>query len=173
MFESIVTFFAGFAAAYLLTWPALIGLVLVGTVFEYNEARGWAVFTGLLALATAYFFFEVPFVDVVIYALAYLAIGFVWSFWRYKRYVTTEAEKIRNSSSSTEIKRMYAERLKPADHLDTITAWIFIWPFSFLESIAGDLIDLVQTLVRRVFRGVYHKLYTLTVQDLLNPVDRT
>jgi hypothetical protein len=169
MFETIATFFAGFAAAYILTWPTLIGLVLVGTVFEYNGARGWAVFIGLVASATAYFFFDVPFVDVLIYALIYLAIGFVWSFWRYRRFVTTEADNIRSSSFSPDMKRRSAENLRPSNHLDTITAWIFIWPFSFLESVAGDLIDIIQTLVKKVFRGVYHTLYTRAVRDLVAP----
>jgi hypothetical protein len=163
----MINFFAGLATGYLLTWPTLIGLFLFGTLFEYNGARGWAVFVGLVALVIAFFFFTVPLQTIAIYAVAYGVIGTLWSFWRYKRFVEEEAEYIRNESYDAETKARRAKQLHPTQNLDTITAWIIIWPFSFVESVAGDLINFVQTLVTKVFKGVYNKIYNAAVSDLL------
>ena len=69
MFETLFVFLSGMATAYLLTWPALIVLLVLGILFEHNGARGWAVFTGLVAIATSYFFFAVPFETMIVYAV--------------------------------------------------------------------------------------------------------
>lgn len=167
MFETIFIFLSGMATAYLLTWPALIALLVLGIFFEHNGARGWAVFTGIVAMAVSFFFFAVPLETLVVYAVGYIAVGLVWSFWRYKRYVEVEAAKIREMSANAERKADYAKRLAPNNNLDTITAWILIWPFSAIENVLGDLINAVQALVTKVFKGVYHRIYTSLVGDLL------
>jgi len=167
MFETISVFFAGLATAYLLTWPGLIALFILGILFEHNGARGWAVFTGIVSIAVGYFFFAVPLADLAIYAVGYVLVGLVWSFWRYKRFVETEVASIKERISNPETRRTRAEDLHPTKNLDTITAWILIWPFSAVESVVGDVINVIQTLVQKVFKGVYHKIYTSATADLI------
>jgi hypothetical protein len=50
--------------------------------------------------------------------------------------------------------------------LPTITAWITIWPFSLVENFVGDIINFIQDLVQKVFRGIYHKIYDSAVAAL-------
>lgn len=160
-------FFAGifgFAAGLLLTWPALIGLVVLGILFEHNGARGWAVFTALVLAATAYFFFDVSLATIAIGAAGYVAIGLLWSFWRYKRHAQKVVEQTLGGSAHD--KEHALRRLHPRAMLSTITAWIMIWPFSMVENITGDIINLIQDLVRKVFRGIYHRIYDSAVSQL-------
>ena len=154
----------GFAAGILLTWPALIVLLFVGILFEHNGARGWAVFTALAVAAVSYFFFSVSLLSIAIGAVGYIVIGLIWSFWRYKRHAQTVVEAKRNSSATD---KEYALRaLHPKAMLGTITAWIVIWPFSMVENLVGDVINFVQELVTKFFRGVYHRIYDSAVAAL-------
>lgn len=168
MFE----FLAGVFTGYVLTWPTLIALFVFGTLFEYNEARGWAVFTAIVALLVSFFYFDVPLGTLAVYAAGYVAIGVVWSFWRYKRYVEVRADKIRemynDPNKDQHLRRSFINDLRPTSNLDTITAWIVIWPFSFVESVAGDLINFIQNLVTKTFKAVYLKIYTSALGDLAN-----
>lgn len=160
-------FFAGlvgFLAGFLLTWPALIVLVVLGVLFEHNGARGWALFTAIIVAACAYFFFNVSLITIGIGAVAYIAVGLVWSFWRYKRHASKVVEENRDADSRS--KEIALQRLHPKAMLGTITAWIMIWPFSMVENIIGDLITAIQLLVTKFFRGVYHKVYDSAVAAL-------
>lgn len=156
-----------FVAGFLLSWPALIGLALIGVLFEHNGARGWAVTTALVLAASAYFFFAVPLLTILIGAAAYLVAGVAWSVWRYKRYVDKTVEKYKAENEA--VRRRVIEALHPKAMLSTLTAWILIWPFSLVENIAGDLINAIQALVTKVFRGVYHSIYNKAVAALNLP----
>lgn len=165
MFETI----AFLITAYVLTWPALVLLLLVGIAFEHCGARKWAVFTGIVAIAVSYFYFNVSLTQILYAVAAYVAVGVVWSFWRYKVYVTDQVAKIKELSAkafSADSRNRMIENLAPTKNLGMITAWIIIWPFSAVESILGDVIRAVQALVTKVFKGVYHKIYTSQVKGL-------
>lgn len=155
---------AGFAAGLILTWPALIVLFVLGILFEHNGARGWSVFTALVAAATAFFFFSVSLMTIAIGAVAYVIIGLVWSFWRYKRHAAKVVEE--NKGLDKMYRERAIERLHPKAMLPTITAWILIWPFSMVENITGDIINFIQSLVTKFFRGVYHRIYDAAVSAL-------
>lgn len=168
MFASIGTFLAGMATAYLLTWPAFVVLCLLGILFEHNGRRGWAVFTGLVTLAVSYFFFAVPLTVLAYYVGAYAVAGLVWSFWRYGRYVKASVERIKADSyiKDTEYAR-YAAELAPSKNVDTITAWVIIWPFSVVENLTGDIISVAQYMVTNAFKSVYNSIYNRMVSDLV------
>lgn len=154
----------GFLAGLLLTWPAFIALVFLGILFEHNGARGWAVFAALVLAAVSYFFFHVALMSIAIGAGAYLAFGVVWSFWRYKRHAANVVEQYKDADKRE--KDIAIARLHPKAMLSTITAWIVIWPFSMVENVVGDLITAIQTLVSKIFRGVYHRIYDAAVGQL-------
>jgi uncharacterized membrane protein len=154
----------GFIAGFMLTWPALIALLVLGILFEHNGARGFAVFTTLVTMAVAYFFFSIPLMTVLLGAVAYVAIGLVWSFYRYKRHASYVVEKNKNEGQST--KERALKELHPKAMLPTITAWILVWPFSLVENFVGDIITGIQTLVQKIFRGIYHRIYDSAVAAL-------
>lgn len=160
-------FFAGvfaFLAGFMLSWPALLILAGFGVLFEHNGSRGWAVTTMLLLAATCYFFFAVPLLTILIGAAVYLVVGVIWSVWRYKRHVDKVVEANKDESATT--RNFVLRDLHPKAMLSTLTAWIVIWPFSFIEHVTGDLINALQALVTKVFRGVYHKIYNKAVAAL-------
>ena len=157
-FAAIGLFIAGWGVAI------LVGLALLGILFEHNGARGWAVFTALIVAAVAYISFHVSLLMIAIGAVGYIAVGLAWSFWRYKRHAANVVEQNREANAST--KERALALLHPKAMLGTITAWIMIWPFSMVENIVGDLITAIQMLVTKFFRGVYHKVYESAVQAL-------
>ncbi len=156
----------GFITGLLLSWPALIGLAFIGILFEHNGARGWSVFTALVVAATSYFFFSVPLTTICIGSAIYIAVGLIWSFWRYKRHADKVVEANRDAAPRQK-DRAIAE-LHPKAMLGTITAWIIIWPFSMVENIIGDLISAIQLLVQKIFRGIYHRIYESAIAALVS-----
>lgn len=166
MFE----FIAGLATGYLFTWPALVLLLLVGIVFEHKGARGWAVATGLVAMAVSYFYFDVALQTILYLAGAYLVTGLVWSFWRYNVYAKETVKWIKTlqvpDKFSENYRQTHIDNLAPSKNLDRITAWIIIWPFSLVECALGDIINAIQSLVTRVFKGVYSKIYLRHIKSL-------
>jgi hypothetical protein len=168
--DTLFAFFAGIATGYLLTWPALIIMIFCGILSEHNESRGWSMFFGIVVMISSYFFFNVSLETIAYYVAAYVVIGLLWSFWRYKRFVTAGIESINFESDhiSSGYKRNRISEFHPSENLDKITAWIIVWPFSMIENVTGDLISLVHTLITKVFKGVYHKIYMAAAGDLLD-----
>ena len=168
MFASIGVFLAGFATAYLLTWPALALLCILGVLFEHNGHRGWAVFVGLMSLAVGYFYFAVPITKLLMYSITYVAIGLVWSFWRYRRYVQAKVIQIKAYYSKVEDQKSQVIFLAPSRNIDTISAWVIIWPFSVVENLTGDIINVIEQLITTVFKSVYYRIYKSVVGDLID-----
>jgi Fe2+ transport system protein B len=119
----------------------------------------------LVAAAVSYFFFSVSLTTVAIGAAGYLIIGVLWSFWRYKRHAQKVVKK--NQHESEGVKKHALERLHPSAMLGTITYWVMVWPFSFISSVSADLINLVQTVITKFFRGVYHRIYNSAAESLM------
>jgi hypothetical protein len=161
-------FLLGLATGYLLTWPGLIALLVLGTIFEANEAHSWATFTGIVSIAVAYFFFSIPLITLAYYAVGYFAVGFVWSFWRYKRHKDKIVEEYKDQSESA--RRSALMYLDPRRMLSQLTTWVFIWPFSMVENVLGDIIKLVQTAITKFFKGIYTRIYLDAVKQLMPEV---
>ena len=160
MFE----FISGMFVAYVLTWPALCLLVVLGILFEHSNWRGFAVFTALALGFSSYKYFNLTLVELATYAAAFLGIGLVFSFWRYKRHVDEQVARATHASKP-ERERIAAQML-PAKMWDTIVAWILVWPFSLIENLTSDIITALEMLVKKVFRGVYNKIYDSAVAKL-------
>lgn len=161
----IAEFFA-FAGLLVLSWPFLLFLFLAGVVFEHNNSHKWAVFTGLVTLVIGYLYFDVGLLTIVEWAVGYVVIGFCWSFWRYHRYMGKKVEELKSGSYAASSLARHLEELHPSQNLNLITTWIIIWPFSAVENVLGDVIDVIRTLVTKVFRSIYAKIYASHVSDL-------
>lgn len=153
-----------FAAGLFLTWPALVAFMLLGIIFEHSGARGWSVFVALVTAVTSYFFFAVPLSTLAIGTAAYIVIGVVWSFWRYKRHVDSAVTEAKKENSA--VRELILQSIHPKVMLPTISAWVIIWPFSFIENILGDLITVLETFIMKIFRGVYYRYYNSAVEAL-------
>lgn len=150
-----------FMVTYLITWPVLVTLCVFGIWCEYSESRGFAVFWALVASVLAFFYFKMSLIDIAIYAGAYLVVGVIWSFYRYKRFMF---DKIQEAEEMNYKIRSISD-YHPSKMLDTITAWIIIWPFSLIENLCGDIINGIEMLVKKVFKGVYNRIYENAIKD--------
>jgi hypothetical protein len=150
-----------FLTAWVVSGPSLVLFCMFGIWAEYIEARGFAVFWALVATISSYFYFNVSILDIGFYALGYLVVGVIWSFYRYKRFIVAKVESLREMNTNLNRLGDY----HPSKMLDTITAWIIIWPFSLIENLCGDIINGIETLVKRVFKGVYNRIYEKAIQD--------
>lgn len=171
MFESTLLFLA----AYMLTWQALIIVLILGIALEHTGNRKCAVFAGIVAMAISYFYFAVPLKTIWFYLVAYVVVGLVWSFWRYKLYLAKMVKSLSERKWKSQADKEHAvKNLLPSNNLERITSWIIVWPFSVIEHVLGDIITLVQSLVTRFFKGVYYKIFVAQTADLLardEPVD--
>jgi divalent metal cation (Fe/Co/Zn/Cd) transporter len=160
MIETVLAFLAG----WFLSWPALAVLVGAGVLFEHWESTGMVVFLTIVTAVTAFFFFDVTLVQLAICGVIYLAIGILWSFWRYRRYVRKEvAERINSGSRVTDV---WLARISPLSNTDTIVGWVVVWPFSAIENLAGDLINGITELVTTTFRRMYASIYEAATKDV-------
>ena len=187
MIDWVVATFTALAVGYIITIPGLLILALIGIFLVHDDSNKTAVFIGLVLLLAGVACFNIPLSVYIKYAAIYLVVGVLWSFWRYKRYVTycvanrkyrskygsswieyTEKGSTPGNEMLTEMeRRSLIESLHPSKNLDRIISWILIWPFSVVEMAAGDIIDLVTVLVRGVFKGVYLRVYLGAVAPLL------
>ena len=160
-----VGFFAA-AAGFIAGWAILIlvALFVLGILSEHNDSRGWSIFFMLIAAGVAYLTFSLSWTMLAVYAAGYVIVGLFWSFWRYKRHAAKVVEQ--NKNATKQEKERALARLHPKEMLGTITAWIMVWPFSFVENMVGDLINAIQMLITKVFRGIYHRIYDAAVAAL-------
>ncbi len=152
-----------FLAAWAVSGPSLVLFCLFGVWAEHIEARGFAVFWALVSAVAAFFYFDVSLESIAISSVGYVCFGLLWSFYRYKRFIVAKVEYL----SQSEYKFSRIEDYHPSKMLDTITAWIIIWPFSLIENLCGDIINGVETLVKSVFKGVYNKIYNTAIADAI------
>jgi uncharacterized protein involved in response to NO len=157
MIESIL-----FGMAFLATWPAILVLCILGIWCEHNESRGFAVFWALVAGASAFFYFNVSLESIAISSVGYVCFGIVWSFYRYKRFIVAKVNELLADGYSNRV-----EQYHPTKMLDTITAWIIIWPFSLIENLCSDIINGIEALVKGVFKGVYNRIYEHAIADVI------
>lgn len=156
-------FIAGLVTGWLFTWPGLVILAVLGVIFEHTDWRGFAVLALGIVGAGLYYTFKPDLAVAAMYAGGYLAIGLVWSVWRYKRAVDAFVEKCKEYESH----KQYAYKLKPTEMWPTITAWVIVWPFSAVENLLADVIDAIERIIQTVFRGVFVKIYK-SAMDKIN-----
>ena len=163
-------FLTGVFFGYIVSWPSLVILVLLSSVWVDSESYILAMLSGILGVVTAYFLFNVT-LESIGYAVAgYFAAGFIWSIWRYRRWVRTEVAEYssRRLSDSYRVKYQDDElaKLAPNYQLGRLTAWVILWPFSMLGNVTSDIVHLVQTVITRFFKGIYTKIFESALKDL-------
>jgi hypothetical protein len=150
-------------------WWVIGPLLLLTLIIEHNERHGWTVFFSIITLLVAMTAFSLSWSQVGYVALAYIPIGLVWSLWRWKRRCSKamkeyDALKMPNCSDDHYDMRDY--KSKQSDlrhkvtfqaHIDTIILWVLAWPFSLVEALIGDVIDMVEATIRAIARGTYNR----------------
>ena len=157
----------------LLLAPITIGFLITAALFcEYNERHGWTViFTGILTYI-GYKLFQLTPSQLGMVVGGYLPIGFLWSFWRWKRRCDSVVEKTEeriNELKSTWNGHQLAGRIDscrldaikqitPSEQLDTLVFWVIGWPFSFIEMFLHDFVNLIERTIRAIATQTYQRI---------------
>lgn len=148
-----------------------VGIVAVFTFWLVHEdSEGWAIFWLIVGAGLAYFTFEVDGKTLLMYIAAYIPVGLVWSFFRWKRYCNRKVDKFNDFKqmctaegsdvSFDEKRRLEALRkeVDPTNNISKVVQWIIIWPFSLIDNILGDVYDMLVNLVRKHLISLYRRI---------------
>lgn len=160
MIETILAFFAGVIVSHWFIWPALVFAIFC----DYREWKFMAVVSTALLGFAAYLIFQPPTAWLMYGALAYLPIGFLWSFFRYRRHVGTMVKQFNayvkenkdNPQADLRYQRNSLDRESKISHnVDRVTYWVALWPISVVQSILDDVIAAIEHFVTKTLRRLY------------------
>jgi hypothetical protein len=154
-FESIFAFFAfGTIGFYIL---AVVASIVLITLLE-NECYKLPFFiTGVLALVYWKTIAAFSWSGIGLFLIIYVAIGAVWSLYRWFRRVRIIAQDYEKwySRSLTEGQMREIQReTDPSRHKSLITTWIFYWPWSLLWNVFGDIITTVFESLQKAYANI-------------------
>lgn len=152
-----------FIVGVILSLPVLIGLIFLDLVLEHNEHDGWSLFVTLLIVALVWNMFTFPLNLLLIAAAAYFPVGLLWSFWRWRRHCSRVVADVKKNPSQ---KADGLRKLDLSEQIFRIVSWILNWPASALASLLGDIIDVIEVLVRKVFHKVYVRISRNAIKEL-------
>lgn len=144
----------------------------------HEESDGWAIAWMIVLCVIAYNIFQVDSMTLLVSAAAYIPIGIMWSFYRWKRFCNKKVEYFNEEKARIEEGVDQTSPHKLSMHADTVDRWrtaleldvlpgrnitrlvnwIFIWPFSVIENVLGDLYDMVVNLVKDHLISFYGRI---------------
>lgn len=149
----------GFLAGVMFNWWFGALILVFAMVSSNDESAGFTIFWTALLAFVIYHTVDMPVEYFWLALAAYVPIGVVWSVYRWKRYAIRRVEKyneIINPSDSD-----YARLLRNTDskqNVDTIVAWMIVWPISIIENMTSDIVAALNDFVKNKMNGVYKKL---------------
>lgn len=168
----MLEFISGVFIGYMLNWWAIIGTCILCAFSVHTDSRFFSVFfLGLFGLIV-YNMFSMSLEQLMYYTIGYVVVGFLWSFWRYKKFVREEVEKFNNRCSGmseyqrNEEKEYMISQLDVSKHTDKIVFWIVVFPFSMAENLLGDIIDLFIRVVTVYMKSVYAYIMQSELKDI-------
>lgn len=131
----------------------IFGICLVSLFCEAVEAGSFflLVTIGLLTYLGVISWTDVSVLGVLTYVGSYLAIGCVWSLFKYKRKALSIAEyNLENYPNRTPEQTM--SDIKNGIRNNTISYWIVYWPISVIKFCLDDLVDYLISKLGRVYK---------------------
>lgn len=140
----------------ILTAPyVLVALFLLAVLFDHNDARGWSGFLTISAIGLTLWAFSPSWYLLGVIVGAWIPVGIAWSMWRWRRYC---AKVLKDATNEKISKPEALRKIETGRNTPTIVYWAMAWPISMIEMICSDIIDMVEVLVTRVFKGTYAKI---------------
>ena len=152
-----------FIGAFVLTWWFVIGLGIFTLIVTHNDADAWSLFGVILLAIVGYFFFSLTLKQLLIGVVAYIPIGLAWSIYRWKRHCKYEYDQYLEDPKKDDRTWRYSKdrittKLDPTKNIGKIANWVIIWPFSFIDNIIGDLIDMMEAFIKKYIIGIYQSI---------------
>lgn len=153
-----------FLLGVLLTPWMLAGLLIASVFFEHKECRGWVVFLTISAVVITYILCGLQPIHLAYAALAWIPIGIIWAMWRWKRHCARVVNET-DTSDEWSVNRA-KEKLNPTENKSTLVYWVWAWPISMVDMTMGDVYDLIENLITKVFKGTFAKISLKANDDL-------
>lgn len=153
--------------------PITVGFLITAALFcEYNERHGWTVICTAILTYIGYKIFQLTPSQLGMVLGGYVPIGFLWSFWRWKRRcdscVSRTEESLKDIKSSwkgdmltvriNSCRREAIESITPSKQMDTLVYWVIGWPFSFIEMFLHDFVNLIERTIKTVATQTYQRM---------------
>jgi hypothetical protein len=149
-----------FLVGFMFTIPAIVVSFIFTLYFERYERHWAAVFFEIVLLFCVSNYFDVGWGSFALSMLAFIPIGFVWSFFRWKKHCSTVVKKFEEKvkeSMSAQSSWYVRENVDPSNNVGLIVAWIILWPVSMIEQLASSMLDLLERSVLRIADLTYKK----------------
>ena len=147
-----------FILGIIFTWWFFGGLCIFALFSVHNEYEVFS-FLSVLGLGTlAYFLFNLQLATLGWITLAYIPIGLGWSIWRWRKHCKTAVEDHNSSKIEYWGGGSIQSRINPSKNIGKIVNWVFIWPFSLLETFISDLIDAVEDFIKNYLIKIYENI---------------
>lgn len=144
--------------------------VILGILTDHYHNHNWCIFFTLMVLGGCYFIFKFPIETLVIGVISYLIIGFIWSFYRYKRHIADSIVNI-NKMKPGMNRNSVIDRLAPEHMTNELVAWVINWPISVINNLTKDIVNYIYTLVTTTFKQIYKKIYQSGTAGLITKDD--
>jgi len=155
-------FISAFALATSLWF--IVGLAVFILWLAHVDSTGWSLMWVALLSFLVYSAFAIPPLYAGIFAIAYLPIGGWWSGVRWKNYTTTlvNAYNRKGLGKTGHSYDLLCETVNPAENKTRLGNWVVVWPFSMVDNVVGDTIDLVLSKMS----GYYMRVTTAALQNV-------
>ncbi|MEO6305114.1 MAG: hypothetical protein ABIP51_18290 [Bacteroidia bacterium] len=143
----------------------LLIFIICITLENDKEAKLGAPLTTIILSGGVFWFFyrsnlsfELSTKLIIIYSIAFLFIGILWSFFKWLKFVKFKYKKYLAQKNNSYPEAISSYKPIVSENKEQITAWILLWPFSVLRysfvSLLGDLID--QLILK--LTGIFNKI---------------
>lgn len=143
---------------------ALLSVFLI--FFSYKDYKNWSLFFIPILGISVYGLFNLEPIFAAKCVAAYLPIGVLWSFWRWKRHGDDVMKGVSVGELNDRQKSVLIEELTPRYNVDKISSWIIAWPFSAISHIFSDIIALVSKVIREYLIEIYSKISGKHLKEL-------
>jgi len=159
-----------FITGYLFTIPSLVIIITICCLWEHNENYFLAFVSEVFLIFVIFKIFMLPGNYLIYGCLAYLPIGFVYSFWKWFRYCnniineTKEQKKVFDQTCNVDknkkekIKNIINDAQYDINIMEQwrmVVFWILTWPLSAIDLMLGDLYDMILIICQRVLKHGY------------------
>ena len=141
-------------------------LIVIFTLYVFNEiVEGSAIFLAASIFVLNYFdiisLTNIDWGTVIYGTMVYLAIGCVWSLFKYKQ----KAEEIAKRCKSSDSKTYVVQRIKDGIYKSQISFWIIFFPISMIKFALSDFVDYLISKLGRVYDYIARSVVESVFKD--------
>lgn len=143
-------FIIGLVSGVLLNYYAFGVFFLLAIMWENNDSHILAGLTGITSIIIGYNLLNIDRQYMALYIASYFIIGFVWSLYRYYKFLDAKMSKHNGVTQSY---------WKAEHQIDNIVGWCINWPFSACVYLTSDMFDLTKAIIKTFSGKLYQKIY--------------